>query len=383
MKRFFLLILIPTLFLVGCKKDAVDASSTKAFQESINDMSSSLPTIKQIKFNEALYILKTFGVNADGDIAELKALGKLLEGKKVPEIFAMADQVAKENNVNWSSNSPPSLGDMNIFQNISPSETDPNDIAANAIELNIKESAIDSVIGAKAILIVPKLLDHSGKKIDFSNAALETILEVSSQGEKILTAKNLMQNNNFKGFVIRFSSLPKEKIVDDKIDIKISVKTSKKTLQLSRIGVSVNPNALMISEEDSDILSDENNPENTNSEGPDGTKISGDPKNTVINFLNNLNSQNFKAAYSQSENNAWGNYETFANPTSGFGNVKSINLNNVTTKSNNNNTASVNAIYTVTDKSGNVTDLDITYTLKASENGWKINGSKINSTQKK
>jgi hypothetical protein len=40
-------------------------------------MSSSLPTIKQIKFNEALYILKTFGVDAEGDIEELKALGKL------------------------------------------------------------------------------------------------------------------------------------------------------------------------------------------------------------------------------------------------------------------------------------------------------------------
>lgn len=46
-------------------------------------MSSSLPTIKQIKFSEALYILKTFGVEADGDIAELKELAKLLEGKKV------------------------------------------------------------------------------------------------------------------------------------------------------------------------------------------------------------------------------------------------------------------------------------------------------------
>ena len=67
MKRFFLLTILSALFLISCKKDAVDASSTKAFQESINDMSSSLPTIKQIKFNEALYILKTFGVDAEGE----------------------------------------------------------------------------------------------------------------------------------------------------------------------------------------------------------------------------------------------------------------------------------------------------------------------------
>ena len=386
MKRFFFLTLISTLFLlVGCKKDAVDGSSTKAFQESINDMSSSLPTIKQIKFSEALYILKTFGVEADGDIAELKALAKLLEGKKVPEIFAMADKVAQENGVNWASNAPPSLGEMNIFQNITPSETDPNDIVANAIQLNINQTSIDSVLGAKAIVIIPRLVDASGKKISFDNAALETTLEVSNQGEKLLTSKNLMQNNNFKGFVLKFASLPKDKILDDKIDIKITVRTSKKTLQMSRLGVSVNPNALLQPEATTGEATDVNaeNPTDENATGPDAPKITGDPKNTVISFLNNLNSQNLKGAYSQAENPSWSSYETFSNPTSGFGTVKSVSVSNVSTKSNANNTANVNATYTVTDKSGNSTDLDVSYGLKATESGWKITSYKINSSKKK
>ena len=386
MKRFFFLTLISTLFLlVGCKKDAVDGSSTKAFQESINDMSSSLPTIKQIKFSEALYILKTFGVEADGDIAELKELAKLLEGKKVPEIFAMADKVAQENGVNWASNAPPSLGEMNIFQNITPSETDPNDIVANAIQLNINQTSIDSVLGAKAIVIIPKLVDASGKKISFDNAALETTLEVSNQGEKLLTSKNLMQNNNFKGFVLKFASLPKDKILDDKIDIKITVRTSKKTLQMSRLGVSVNPNALLQPEATTGEATDVNaeNPTDENATGPDAPKITGDPKNTVISFLNNLNSQNLKGAYSQAENPSWSSYETFSNPTSGFGTVKSVSVSNVSTKSNANNTANVNATYTVTDKSGNSTDLDVSYGLKATESGWKITSYKINSSKKK
>ncbi len=386
MKRFFFLTLISTLFLlVGCKKDAVDGSSTKAFQESINDMSSSLPTIKQIKFSEALYILKTFGVEADGDIAELKELAKLLEGKKVPEIFAMADKVAQENGVNWASNAPPSLGEMNIFQNITPSETDPNDIVANAIQLNINQTSIDSVLGAKAIVIIPRLIDASGKKISFDNAVLETTLEVSNQGEKLLTSKNLMQNNNFKGFVLKFASLPKDKILDDKIDIKITVRTSKKTLQMSRLGVSVNPNALLQPEATTGEATDVNaeNPTDENATGPDAPKITGDPKNTVVSFLNNLNSQNLKGAYSQAENPSWSSYETFSNPTSGFGTVKSVSVSNVSTKSNANNTANVNATYTVTDKSGNSTDLDVSYGLKATESGWKITSYKINSSKKK
>ena len=385
MKRFFFLTLISALFLVGCKKDAVDGSSTKAFQESINDMSSSLPTIKQIKFNEALYILKTFGVEADGDIAELKALANLLEGKKVPEIFALADKVAQENGVNWASNAPPSLGEMNIFQNITPSETDPNDIVANSIQLNINPTSVDSVLGPKAIVIIPRLVDAAGKKVNFDDAALETTLEVSSLGEKLLTSKNLMQNNNFKGFVLRFSSLPKDKILDDKIDIKVTVRTSKKTLQMSRLGVSVNPNALLQPESTTDEIADVNaeNPTGENTAGPDAPKITGDPKNTVVSFLNNLNNQNLKGAYSQAENPSWGSYESFSNPTSGFGTVKSVSVNNVSIKSNANNTANVNAIYTVTDKSGNATDLDVSYGLKATESGWKITSYKINSSKKK
>lgn len=380
MKRFFFLTLISALFLIGCKKDAVDGSSTMAFQESINDMTSSLPTIKQIKFNEALYILKTFGVEADGDIAELKALAVLLEGKKVPEIFAMADEVAKKNGVNWASTAPPSLGEMNIFQNISPSETDPNDIAASALQITAQEAAVDSIAGAQELVIVPRLVDASGNNVDFENAALETILEVFSQGEKLLTSKNLMQNNNFKGFYLKFSSLPKEKILDDKIDIKVIVKTSKKTLQMTKMGVSVNPNALMNLDGTTEGL--ENSPEE-NAPGTDSPKVIGDPKNTVVNFLNSLNGQNLKAAYNQSDNPNWGSYESFANPTSGFGAVKSVSVNSVNTKANANNTANVTATYTVTDKSGNTTDLDVSYGLKATETGWKITSYRINSSQKK
>lgn len=388
MKRFFFLTLISTLFLVGCKKDAVDGSSTKAFQESINDMSSSLTTIKQIKFNEALYILKTFGVEADGDIAELKALAKLLEGKKVPEIFAMADEIAQKNGVNWSSNAPPSLGEMNIFQNISASETDPNDVSASSLQIITKDAAVDSILGAKAIQVIPRLLDASGKNVSFENAALETTLEVYSQGTKLLTSKNLMQDNNFKGFFMRFASLPREKIVDNKIDVKVSVKTTKKTLQLTKMGININEKALLMPQgnpETNNTTNSENvtNTPEENAPGTDSPKIIGDPKNTVTNFLGNLNNQNLKAAYNQSDNPNWGSFETFSNPTSGFGAVKSVDVSNVSTKSNAKNTASVNATYTVTDKSGNATALDVSYGLKATETGWKIISYKINSSQKK
>lgn len=385
MKRFLLLSILSVLFLVSCKKDAVDGETTKAFQESINDMTSSLPTLQQIKFNEALYILKTFGVDADGDLEELKALAKLLDGKKVPEIFALADQVAKQNGITWASNAPPSLGEMNIFQNITPSERDPNDIIASSVQINVNAVSVDSILGPKAMMVVPRLLDENGNRISFDKAALETILIISSQGEKLITSKNLMQDNSFKGFYVTFASLPKDKIIDDKIDIKITVKTSKKVLEMNKMGVPINGKALLnpdVTTEGTEATDpNATNPEETNP--ADAPKVLGDPKNTVVNFLSNLNSQNLKAAYSQAENPNWGSYENFSNPNSGFGTVKKIDVKNVDTKANANNTASVNATYTVTDKNGSATELEVSYGLKATDNGWKITSYKINSSQKK
>lgn len=102
MKKVLFLFLLSFLF-AACKKDKVDATNPKTLQSSINDMASSLSTLQQVKFNEALYILKTFGVEADGDVNELNALGKLINGLKVPGILSLADQVAQKNGIEWSS----------------------------------------------------------------------------------------------------------------------------------------------------------------------------------------------------------------------------------------------------------------------------------------
>ncbi|UFK98928.1 hypothetical protein [Kaistella faecalis] len=384
MKQFFI-ILFSAFLLISCKKDKVDASSTKALQSSINDMASSLSTLQQVKFNEALYILKTFGVEADGDVNELNALGKLINGLKVPGIFALADKVAQENGIEWTSTGPPSLGEMNIFGAEEAKESDPNDISASSLNLKTKPLAVDSILGPKSLQVIPRLVDASGNPIVFDGAALETVMEVYSSGNRILTAKNLMLNNDFKGFTLRFASLPADKISDSKIDITVSVKTTKKTFKMSKIGVSVNEKALLMPAGNPD-----ENPANPSANIPvldtDITSpstdtpvaASGDPKTSVTKFLNNLNSQNLKGAYETSDNPSWGSYETFSNPNSGFGAVKNINVKNISTQNSGANAASVNATYDVTDKSGKTTALQVTFGLKNVNGEWKISSYKIN-----
>lgn len=393
MKKTYLLLLCVLLITFSCKKTEVDATSIKTFQSSVNDLESSLNTVQQIKFNEALYILKTFAVEGNDDLSDLKALSKLLDGKKVPEIFDMANKVAAENSVEWTSTGPPSLGTMNIFATVDASERDPNDIQASSLSISTTLLDVDSIVGAKAIRITPRLVDNSGKPITFDGAALETIMEVSSNGTRLSTAKNLMQNNNFKGFTLKFASLPLQKIINDKIEVKIIVKSSKKTYQMIKTGIAVNTNALQIPapeivEQPVDTFEnpeniDPNNPTSTPTNPTTAPTTAENPKAIVYKFLNNLGGQNLKGAYETSENANWGSFDNFSNPTSGFGAVKNLSVNSVTTKNTTDNSASVNANYNVTDKTGNVVALDVTYGLKNVNGTWKINNYKINSSTKK
>ena len=360
------------LFMMSCKKDAVDGSSIKAFQESVNDMASSLNTLQQTKFNEALYILKTFAAEGDTDMDRLEALAKLINDKKISEIFSLADEVARKNNIDWSSTAPPSLGEMNIFQNISAVEMDPNDISASSLEIIVRPVDVDSVYGAKSLRIIPRLLDNSGNVVEFFNAGLETIMEVYSSGEKLSTSKNLMTSNEFKGFYLKLESLPVEKIVDAKIDIKISVKTTKRTYQLLKTGISVNKKILEKTE--NEVI--EESFSDMNEKGVEN------PEQVVAKFLSYLGSQNFRAAYDISENPNWGTYDKFSNPNSGFGGVKSIHVKNISIKSISDKNAVVNAVYQVVDSEENIMELGVSYTLKQSENIWKISNYKINSSEK-
>lgn len=384
MKRISLLLILFLFTLASCKKDSVDATNLKTFQSSINDMATSLTTLEQIKFNEALYILKTFGVEADGDTHELNLLSKMLEGKKVPEILAMADEVAQRNGIAWTSGGPPSLGEMNIFGKIEAKETDPNEIIANGLSITVNPISFDSILGPKALQVVPRLVDRLGKPIDFRGAALEVIMVVSSNGTPVSTSKNLMQDNNFKGFTIRFPDLTTDKISDNKIDISVSVAASNKTYKMSKIGVEVNPKAVrQPSVTTVDPYANEEDPVVTPEAGTVDPTIppataSPDPKVTVQRFLNNLSSQNLRGAYENAQNPNWGSYETFSNPTSGFGSVKNLSVKNINSVSTSANSASVNATYDVTDKNGNTTALKVTFGLKNVGGEWKISSYKIN-----
>lgn len=385
MRKLTLLLCAVFLLLISCKKDAVDSTNLKTFQSSINDMASSLNTLQQYKFNEALYILKTFAVDAEGETHELVQLSKLLEGKKVPDIFRMADEVARENGIDWTSTGPPSLGEMNIFEDVKAKESDANDISANALRITTRPTQSDSILGPKALVVVPRLVDGNGKNIEFSGAALETVMEVFSGGNKVYTSKNLMQDNKFYGFTLRFDKLPAEKLQNNTIDITVSVKTSSKTLKMTNVGVKVNPNALL--QPQVAVPADPGDTELTDPSLTDplaqpatgNTPVaSGDPKTTVQRFLNGISTQNLRSAYETSNNPAWGTYEKFSNPTTGFGSVKSVNVKDITTSASNPNSASVSASYDVTDKNGSTSSLNVTFGLKNVNGEWKISSYKIN-----
>lgn len=313
--------------------------------------------------------------------------------------MTMADQVAQKNGIEWASTAPPSLGEMNIFGDDKAKESDPNDVKANSLSITANPSGDDGTGLPTSLQIVPRLLDNTGKPVAFTGAGLEATLEVFSNGEKLATAKNLMQDNNFKGFNLKFSSLPAAKVADNKIDITVSVKTTGKTFKMTKIGLDVNPSLLKVPAPvvvDSTAVNQEpavidpNNPGATVppvSTDPNAAPATtpaapkqpaADPKTVVSGFLNNVSGQNLKAAYNASSNPSWGSYESFANPTSGFGSVKNVSVKNITSNLANANAASVNATYDVTDKNGKTTALKVTFGLKNVNGDWKISSYKIN-----
>ncbi len=378
MKRLFYLFAL-MFVMISCKKDHVDATSVKTFQESINDMASSLNTLQQAKFSEALYILKTFGVEGENDIVKLKNLGQMLNGMKVPAIMSLADQVAQKNGVAWTSTGPPSLGEMDIFGTPNPQEHDPNDIKASSLSLQVLEINKDSITGAKALQVIPRLVDGSGKPIQFSQAALETVLEVFNNGNRLLTSKNLMLDNNFKGFTINLNRIDQSKVPDGKLDITVTVKSTNKAYKMSKIGMAVNPKALRVSvpvEQTTEVDPSLTSPDGVTPETP--VTSTADPKSTVSKFLSNLNAQNFKGAYDTSDNPNWGSFDSFSNQTSGFGGVKSVSVKNIGTPTISGTTSSVNATYDVKDKDGRTTSLNVTFGLKNVNGEWKISSYKIN-----
>lgn len=225
--------------LISCKKYAVDGTSIKTFQESINDMSSNLTTLKQIKFNEALFVLKNYAVQGEGDFQKLEALSKLIDGKKVLEIFKMADEVAQKNNLEWASNSEPSLGNMNIFDVKKPSERDVNDIDATSINLIVRETKMDSISGVKSLQVIPKLISNSGNPSEFSNASLELTAEVYSNDVKIFTSKKILTDNHSKGVFINTSKIGLDKIINGMVDVKVSIKTANGYLQAVKKGINI------------------------------------------------------------------------------------------------------------------------------------------------
>lgn len=377
MARFLsYLSIVALLFFASCQKEIVDGSSVRAFQTSINNLSSELSTLEQTKFNEALYILKTFAVEGDTDLQKLEALAKLIDAKKVPEIFALANEVAQQNGVDWHSTAPPSLGEMNIFQNLDAMEYDANDIKASSLDILVKPVESDSIHTARTLRVIPKLLNNQGEEVVFSNSALETTMEVFSNGERISTSKNIITDNNFRGFSLRLNNISADKVVDSRIDIKVSVKTTQKTHQFLKTGIVINENYLkpvVVAEVEDPAIEEKLSEEKSQTEKPE--KIVG-------RFLNSIRNNNLRGAYNVSENPNWESFEQFSDTNMGFGAIKNVKLKNITTISNNTESAEVNAEYWVEDSDGNITLLNTTYTLKSVDDSWKISNYRINSSEK-
>lgn len=385
MKKISLILFALLFVLSSCSKDKIDASNQLSFRKSINKLTSGLDTRNQVKFTEALYIIKTFGSEEDTYPKQMAYMRETLAGKTVEQVFQIADEIAQKEGIDWSSKAPPSLGEMNVFEEIAATEVDPNEIHADdEIFISVKPTAYDSIKGPQAVRIIPKLVKND-QPIYFTKATLPVTLEIQSGEKQLLKRKNLMVDNDFKGFYLSYDKLPYHLLEDGLMDIIITIKTSNKTYKTIKRGVRVNTRVYNESgdlksfsyddipvEEVTDETSNKDEEDTTTPTLKEDNKPKVSPEKTVQGFLSNLNAKNLKEAYKTSSNPSWGSYDNFANPNSGFGSVNKLNVKSLKTNSVNENSASVDAVYDVEDKAGGKTLLNVTFGLKKVDGVWKI-----------
>lgn len=394
MKKTLFLLFTFLLLLSSCSKSTIDSSNPISFRNSINKLTSGLDTRQQVKFTEALYIIKTFGSDEETYTKQMEYLMNVLSDKGIKDVFQIADEIAEREGIDWSSTAPPSLGEMNVFETITASEVDPNEIIADdEIYIQVKPTAYDSIKGPQAVRIIPKLMKN-GNPIYFTKATLPTTLEISSGDKVLLKRKNLIVDSDFNGYYLSYSNLNYNDIEDGRVDILITIKASNKMYKTIKRGVRINERVFKSTDELKTITYDEFSDEDLDSNDSIKVKSSSEedvekpiekpkkqdnttPQKTVQKFLSSLSAKNLKEAYKTSANPSWGNYDKFSNPNSGFGSVDKLSVKSVKTNSANENTASVDAVYEVEDKNGDKTSLNVTFGLKKVDGVWKISSYTI------
>lgn len=363
--RKWTLLIFFALLLISCKKDysQIDGSSKDTFEASVESISDKLSILQQDKMKEAVKLVYKYSTDTKKTEDERwQEVYKKLDGKTADQVFVIAEEIAKNNNIKWSSTSMNEL-DSSVFDDeVKPMENgvDTSQID-NAAVIDIKYSPINNDPELNdGIMIYPNLIDDLGKVINFQNLPLNVTLTFLNKG-KVVNVINRQINSSEagnpsakKGIKVLYRQFTPESIPDGLVNLEVKASAGNKFLygKYSQIKIDLSKTKSTVSIQD----------EIDNQTAADN----------VSSFLEKVGSKNYGTAYALTRNSKWPSEEAFSSTTNGFGAIDNLKVISVGFSSRTEGKITVAAAYQIKDKSGNTKVLKQNFILNKINDDWLI-----------
>ncbi len=366
MRRIFLILLSCFFLFFSCKKEysAVDGASKDTFNKSIESLSSKLTILQQDKIQEAIKLIYKFKTEGTDENKRWEQLYKLLNGKNAEQIFDMAEEVAKENKIAWSSTSMNTL-DSSVFDETAKPLTEEEKKfkqieAATRINLRFSSVNTDPELN-DGFYLYPELVDDTDRNVSYTNLPLEYSISFINNGTVVYVTKRTVTSSEVgdpglkKGIKIPYNMFDKEKMANGSVDVEVKTSAGDKYLygKLSNIPVDLSK-----TREAANSIENEIN----NQIGLDNVKS----------FIQNIGNKNFSKAYSLTKNPKWDTEEKFSSPSNGFGTIEATNLLTTEVVNSSKDKMTVFALYQIKDKNGKIKTLKQNFILKKDKDNWLI-----------
>lgn len=367
MKKVFLLVLSMFFLFISCKKEytAVDGSSKDTFNESIESISSKLTVLQQDKIQEAIKLIYKFKTEGTDETQRWQQVYKLLNGKNADQIFSIAEEVAKENKISWSSTSMNQLDDS-IFEGdtkpLTLQEENLKQIEA-ATKINLRFSPVSNDPETNdGFYLYPDLVDDGDRTITYANLPLALSISFINNGTVVYVTKKTISSSEVgnpslkKGIKIPYNMFDKNKLTNAKVSVEVKASAGDKYLygKLARVPIDMTK-----TRETPNSVEDEIN----NQASMDNVK----------NFIQYIGNKNYSKAYSLTKNPKWDTEEKFASTSNGFGTIDATNLLTTEVVNTSKDKITVFALYQIKDKNGKVKTLKQNFILKKDKDNWLIN----------
>ncbi|MDR1876439.1 MAG: hypothetical protein LBQ84_02305 [Flavobacteriaceae bacterium] len=366
MKKAFLILLSFFFILFSCKKEytVIDGTSEETFKESMESISSKLTILQQDKIQEAVKLIYKFKTERTEEDKRWEQLYKLLNGKNAEQIFDVAEEIAKENKIAWSSTSMNSLDPSVFNEDIKPLTEEEQKLkqieTATRIKLRFSPVSTDAELN-DGFYLYPELVDDSDKTVFYTDLPLEFSISFVNNGTVVYVTKRKVASSETgdpslnKGIKIPYAMFDKEKMATTSVDVEVKTNAGDKYLygRLPNVPIDMSKTREAVSSIEDEI----------------NTQVALD---NVKSFIQNIGSKNYSRAYSLTKNPKWDTEERFSSASNGFGTIDATNLLTTERINTSKDKIIIFALYQIKDKDGKVKTLKQNFILKKDKDNWLI-----------